>query len=300
MDPKAAGQLNMELWLTALIATGYEKGPEFTTDKGSTITLYQDKTRGKVCALVCLGDTGEWIALYPMCGFWKKLYHHLDMNPNTKWLDIEVGDVKKIIERGIEIATTIGEPEVEQYEVWIESSGRMVRWSDTGGVAGPMPKEKADEYVKGLMDRADVHAEARPIRKGAPAWFKEDPDAAWEQFVAAQNHVSETDRICSNIEFQRNWYQQALHKLGIVLPPPHPDYPEDGELKEKGLNNLVSALEKVPKDTDDFAPLNEDDRIKVGAAIENAGIDGGFNRVAADIIKRVWEDIQHKFKNAAR
>jgi hypothetical protein len=189
-------------------------------------------------------------------------------------------------------------PPEERWEVFIERGEYMVPWAHTGGVAGPMTKAKADEYVKGLMDRAEVHAEARKM-KGAPQWFKDDPDRAWEEFCHAQDHVSQTDMISSNIEFDRDWYRRVLHELGIVAPAPHPHYPEDGALKEAGLKRLVDAIKKIPEGTEDFAPLSEEERIKVGAAIEACGVEGGFNRVAADIVKRVWDDIQHKFKNAA-
>lgn len=54
--------------------------------------------------------------------------------------------------------------EPSTYEVWIACGLRMVRWSDKGGVPGPMSKEKAERYVEAFADRAGVRAEVREMR----------------------------------------------------------------------------------------------------------------------------------------
>ena len=48
----------------------------------------------------------------------------------------------------------------KHYEVWMENGLRIEQWAYFGGVAGPMPKSAADNYVKGLKENG-VHAEAR-------------------------------------------------------------------------------------------------------------------------------------------
>lgn len=87
LTPEAAGKLSMEGWLIALIATGYEKGPEMTTATGSTVTVYQNEAEGKMCILIALSDKNEWISLYPMGGFWKGMHHYFDIHKDSKWVE---------------------------------------------------------------------------------------------------------------------------------------------------------------------------------------------------------------------
>lgn len=64
---------------------------------------------------------------------------------------------------------------VQGYEVYIENSGRMVSWASLGGVAGPMPKEAAENYVKALDDQIGSYAEARIM----PNWYYRSFHRRW-------------------------------------------------------------------------------------------------------------------------
>ena len=84
---KTIGRASLQGWLIALLDTGYEKLQEWTTDAGNTVTVYQNKAEGKLVVLFTYGDTGQWVALYPQCGYWNDKQHLLAMDPATKWIE---------------------------------------------------------------------------------------------------------------------------------------------------------------------------------------------------------------------
>ena len=101
LSPEAAGQLSKEGWLIALIKTGYQKGPEMTTSTGSTVTVYQNPTEGKMCILVSLATKNEWISLYPQGGFWKGMHHYFDIHKDSKWIEKTPEQMREIFEAGV-------------------------------------------------------------------------------------------------------------------------------------------------------------------------------------------------------
>lgn len=60
-----------------------------------------------------------------------------------------------------------------KYEVWVQTDFGMQRWSDVGGVYGPMLKKTAEAHAAGLRGygvTAEVRlVESEEVRSGGPA-----------------------------------------------------------------------------------------------------------------------------------
>lgn len=74
----------------------------------------------------------------------------------------------------------------------------------------------------------------------APDWRKEDPEKSWQQWMDLEDEYSRVCRLCSNIEFERNWMlgRTSFGTKGIDQIPgfpsiPHPEYPDNGESIER-------------------------------------------------------------------
>lgn len=75
-------------WVVALAETGYEKSFEFTTPSGnSMVTVYQNKTDGKIVVLVTYPGNENWVAFYPSCGFWGGKYHLRISGEGAGWIE---------------------------------------------------------------------------------------------------------------------------------------------------------------------------------------------------------------------
>lgn len=136
------------------------------------------------------------------------------------------------------------------------------------------------------------------LKKGAPDWWKADPEASWKQWMGLNDEYSRVCRVASNAEFQRDWIQKALTEIGIGLRVPHPEYPGDGDAKNAGLKRLVDSLGKITEDLDKHAPLSQEDREKLTTFLAIA-IEGGIERFIADVVRQTWKDISTRLKTAA-
>ena len=82
-------------WIMALIDTGYEKIHELPVGSGSSITVYQNNVLGKVVVAILFPDGQGWAGLYPQCGFWGDVYHHLAIPAGAKWEGTDFGVAEK-------------------------------------------------------------------------------------------------------------------------------------------------------------------------------------------------------------
>lgn len=138
-----------------------------------------------------------------------------------------------------------------------------------------------------------------PNVKPAPDWWKQDgPDRTWTQFVEVDKAKSGAERVASNLGFQLSWLQRALVRLRIDLPVPHPEYPSDVELRDKGLGRLVCKLAAIGPS--DFKPLEEVERRAITDALDECGVEGAFGRLVDTAMSQAIARFREQLKTAAR
>jgi hypothetical protein len=94
-----------------------------------------------------------------------------------------------------------------------------------------------------LFRKAMSHVAERFEEHGcrtAPPWWRAEPDRTWDDFVNLDKAYSNVCRVCSNIEFERDWIMgrgtlgtKSISEIPGFKRPPHPegDY-EKGECKK--------------------------------------------------------------------
>lgn len=138
-----------------------------------------------------------------------------------------------------------------------------------------------------------------PDEKGAPDWWKEDPDRSWREFSGIQDEVSRLGCACSNAEFQRDWLRSALSKIGISLPFPHPEHPEEVFLADKGVEILAKRLQKLDEGCNRFNELADNEKERIQYALDTCPVTDAAHRLTSACVRDTVRRMREEFKGAA-
>lgn len=101
----------------------------------------------------------------------------------------------------------------------------------------------------------------RPWQRPAPKWWTEDPEKSWQEFMELQDECSKLGRVCSNVEFQRDWvrgheFSDNARTEGLAWIPgfpglPHPEHADDCDAKLPLWNNWILWLRRLAQNAMD-------------------------------------------------
>lgn len=150
-----------------------------------------------------------------------------------------------------------------------------------------------------------------PKTRTAPDWWKEDPDKAWQEFMELQDEYSRVSRVCSNVQFQRNWVQGWRFSVSAVtkglswIPGfpglPHSEHSDDCDLKLEAWNRWVMWLRGLA--------MNDDERGKGAERVRKSGKDQDCDieefglkpkhdcQVGCPVLKRVYNIFKREADN---
>lgn len=122
-----------------------------------------------------------------------------------------------------------------------------------------------------------------PEQKPAPDWWKADGiDKTWAAFVAKEEECSSLGRALSVAEFQRDWLQNSLTRIGISLVPPHPDHPQNIEMSNKGVDILIKRIDAIRSDVARFRPLTDEELGTITHVLSHIPVPQAMERLVAD------------------